>query len=771
MAKIRLPVWPAQVPQPDDFTIIELDSTFKAHYVVDNYTQKFRRQWAGSATTSASQVAACSSKILSSRDGAGANYSTALQRWRDVLERLHLSEREKIRMADLTPAECKSYELLREWWDNDTYDANVTRCIRDWIEQAAHLLLNVDICPRLVTSRYNFVLFTLWRAEFCHDTSTDSTNRQERMRLMSAPEAACHRLASNAMTKLQRSWILEPQDESQHFPAITHPAPEALNYVDPPMTAGFQPCSWLAHDVDGTGWPYYLWDRIERRTVITHRLESPHYIVISHTWGRWRKIPFSDVPVPGVPWPVPENTLFNVISLPSLLARVPFAARYIWFDLFCIPQNMSDPNFEARAKTEIANQGTIFKRAFLACAWFNWIPSWDGLRNAIEWLSLVYVDCNEPSAFRLQEARDKAKLRAEEPTSLLYPHQSAAEGRADVTDSQPSGWFTSLWTLQEVCLRPDMLLCDRNWRALTVGRHFHVSLDHIIALWTSVHEAIATQQTVWPRSAYEICRLLAETGMGELPRISPLTVLMLGNQRYCEDRRAEAIMSVIGAKDWFVHNAGPGNSQPLVLGRYPFSFVEEVRQKLKGSFFASADLVFEEVNESGTLLPFSDKSVGHRRIAVDPSHAEDHPSVATWKLCPDGTVVLPEAGIMAAYPRRLEKNEMARVLVPKGTPDVPQCPTEDIELTDFLASFLTDQEKYAVCLLAAGSRINGFILLREKRADGLSFCSSPSSSHSLKRFRKIAVFFFNCDDDDHKRLREGGTYQLPRSVRTNWVVL
>ena len=98
--------------------------------------------------------------------------------------------------------------------------------------------------------------------------------------------------------------------------------------------------------------PYYLWDRIERRTVIAHRSESPHYIVITHTWGRWRKIPFSDVPVPGVLWPVPENTLFNVISLPSLLARVPFAARYIWFDLFCIPQNMSDPNFEARANRD-----------------------------------------------------------------------------------------------------------------------------------------------------------------------------------------------------------------------------------------------------------------------------------------------------------------------------------------------------------------------------------------------------------------------------------
>jgi hypothetical protein len=159
----------------------------------------------------------------------------------------------KIHTADLTPAECKSYELLREWWDNDTYDANVTLCIRDWIEQAAQLLLDVDICPRLVTSRYNFVLFTLWPAEFCHDTSTDSTNQQERMRSMSAPEAACHRLASNAVTELQRSWILGPRDESQHFPAITRPAPEELDYVDPPMTAGFQPCSWLARDVDGTG--------------------------------------------------------------------------------------------------------------------------------------------------------------------------------------------------------------------------------------------------------------------------------------------------------------------------------------------------------------------------------------------------------------------------------------------------------------------------------------------------------------------------------------
>lgn len=155
----------------------------------------------------------------------------------------------------------------------------------------------------------------------------------------------------------------------------------------------------------------------------------------------------------------------------------------------------------------------------------------------------------------------------------------------------------------------------------------------------------------------ELCSLLEQSGMSELPRMLPPTILVLGNQRHCQERRAETIMSILGIKDWYLQGnndtaltASPESD--LVLTRYPIAFVQEARQKLRGGFFGSADLVYEEVNSTGTLLPFSDKSVGQRRIASDSSLAgsEDHPSVATWIIQPNGAVFLPEGGLWQSIP-------------------------------------------------------------------------------------------------------------------------
>lgn len=72
--------------------------------------------------------------------------------------------------------------------------------------------------------------------------------------------------------------------------------------------------------------------------------------------------------------------------------------------------------------------------------------------------------------------------------------------------------------------------------------------------------------------------------------LTPMNALILGDQQYCESRRAEAIMSVVGCTTWFhnnIHN-DPGNRR-LILGRYPLAFVGETRQKLGAPFFATVD--------------------------------------------------------------------------------------------------------------------------------------------------------------------------------------
>lgn len=125
-------------------------------------------------------------------------------------------------------------------------------------------------------------------------------------------------------------------------------------------------------------------------------LEAPDYTAISHTWGRWRSKSFTEAVVDGVPWLVPENTLFNVHDIPIFMAQVPTTSQYVWFDLLCIPQNMSHPDLGPRAQIEIANQANIFRRASRVIAWFKWVPEWSGLRSTIEWLALVYANDHEP---------------------------------------------------------------------------------------------------------------------------------------------------------------------------------------------------------------------------------------------------------------------------------------------------------------------------------------------------------------------------------------
>jgi hypothetical protein len=144
------------------------------------------------------------------------------------------------------------------------------------------------------------------------------------------------------------------------------------NFEIDTITANIEPCHWLSRSDSRAGLPYYLWDRTERRAVTMKALGSPEYLAISHTWGRWQPSPATPVRVPGVPWRVPVNTLFDVTTLPDLMERIVFPVRYIWFDLLCIPQEMSDPNFAPRAKIEIANQAAIFKSASRALAWLNW---------------------------------------------------------------------------------------------------------------------------------------------------------------------------------------------------------------------------------------------------------------------------------------------------------------------------------------------------------------------------------------------------------------
>jgi hypothetical protein len=115
-------------------------------------------------------------------------------------------------------------------------------------------------------------------------------------------------------------------------------------------------------------------------------------------------------------------------------------------------------------------------------------------------------------------------------------------------------------------MRPDMLLLNRHWQPLVVGK-LAITLDTMASLIEARHgsEPRVFPRTL-PRGPLEIAQLFFTTGMlGVLLRSSRLSALNIGGIRTCTHSRSEAIMSVTGASHWFSSNNLHQFSPPGIL--------------------------------------------------------------------------------------------------------------------------------------------------------------------------------------------------------------
>src|SRR5262249_42712768 len=144
---------------------------------------------------------------------------------------------------------------------------------------------------------------------------------------------------------------------------------------------------------------------------------------------------------------------------------------------------------------------------------------------------------------------------------LLNDHSAAADAFIELFDThkdekhdpkhrKPNPWFTSLWTLQEVCLRPDMWLCNSKWEFLAIDENTPVALNDLVALCVGTSSVPDPTGRV-AAGVQELRRLIQMTGLESLLRLSELSIITMGNERHCKKRRAEAIMSAVGAVEWF----------------------------------------------------------------------------------------------------------------------------------------------------------------------------------------------------------------------------
>lgn len=183
----------------------------------------------------------------------------------------------------------------------------------------------------------------------------------------------------------------------------------------------------------------------------------------------------------GMKYRAPLNAMFDIESLPQSLhcLGTTIDTDYAWLDLVCIPQGCKDEALDEEhsilKRQEISRQGSIFRNAKRAIAWFHDVDDFSCLGGLIEFAALSMIGIDETLKEESQHERERRMARAlsqmEDGLAELFSKPKDTPKRPDFQQwskqqmghgeemSQPINfWFTSLWTLQELCLRPDMWL-------------------------------------------------------------------------------------------------------------------------------------------------------------------------------------------------------------------------------------------------------------------------------------------------------------------------
>lgn len=583
----------------------------------------------------------------------------------------------------LSPTQQRSYQLLCSWWESAYCDRELLDATVDYLESRRSFKTITDpssdqnlerIAERVKTdtSAYHASLFRLFLFEFgpmywepylCHLKLSDLQSARY--------QASCFA----TIQKLSYSTLHPGGTQRQPYPMVVQ------------NDAAHQVMTLTQASVN----PYYLWDCENQKTVVVGDMpECPGYVCISHTWGRWRTR--TDTEVRGVPWAVPENTRFDVRDLPDQLSKI--GPRYIWLDLFCVPQDKSP-----RANTEIANQASIFKGSDHCIAWINDVGSWDGVLKALDWISLKSLSIKSARDVDVLRERLSAAATAATIPMELMKRQPLPEGMpllgrsSELASGEPSVWFSSLWTLQECVLCPEIELYSRAWgrledrsgspislRALMVflrDTEKHCWLDGPINVpFASVrkyelaileHPERVSQNLVsnWKypsavRDLYYLCMMTRLDNV--LTTGSPTTILTNANLRQCTSNRAPAIMSAVGVTNWYVRALEGEAVGPLVFDKYPLSFLREAAQKFGAIFYESiarnltrlrtaSELrrIFIPAEREGSMLPITKSQGWFCKVTGSYEHTYidrvDHAAVSTWTVNQDGSVTMPSVGI------------------------------------------------------------------------------------------------------------------------------
>lgn len=615
----------------------------------------------------------------------GTTYSTNAEReysWRATLSDWELfrslSKDISRQTSILSSTERSSYQILEDWWCSAYSSPHLIAAVREFVSKHEDISIidedclpydseeNDEILDETLgrESLYHSRCFQLWVLEFNPLKWEPFISFHYATRL---EVARCDAIRQASLQRMGYACLFQEK------------APLPNEYI-PALRDQYVP--WQG-DRSPARLPHHLWDVTECCTVTVSELPGvPEYTCISHTWGRWRLN--SSASIPGVPWPVPENSLYNVCMLPDMFFQL--GVRYIWFDLFCIPQDGS-----LIADIEIGRQTEIFRRASNCVAWLHDVCSWGSVRSALDWIGLRFL--TSTTAVQYADVDYSSALRhAEEGAAQDWPELIKTLTQPDGSGTlQPASWFSSLWTLQEAVLCPDMELCSQDWDVLTDRRGNHLTLAVFCGLISEFNRVCVrdwtdgpTQESLeglyplpWsrnpaPEGARELVQVLIQTRLSyALETRSPSTVLMTAPVRQCTSDREPAIMSAIGITEWYNRRLSRGlrpheGTHQKVFGLYDLDFVREAARKFGAGFYYGEVEDISRLTDddctngpdekhTGSMLPFSgftrsgDRAARSQGAMLDPDRLrKDHPAVEGWQVLPNGAVRISMAGIMAS---------------------------------------------------------------------------------------------------------------------------
>ena len=384
-----------------------------------------------------------------------------------------------------------TWQVLHDWWNAAYQNEDLAAAAREAIYALA--CTPSDKLPldppsdaldsaKAKDSLYHFSGFYLFWQEFNYsswvpEASDTWLHALEEVRICFVTQARSQRIAHSFYTKSRKNEDLNPSP-----------------YIEDPLSH----CPWLLDEAHSQEKPHYLWDVENECSVVVNELvQVPDYVCISHTWGRWRQPPETDVVVRGVPWKVPRNSKFDVQTLPAHFKNITQPYAYIWFDLFCIPQNTYDACWKELADQEISRQSSIFRRSSMCFAWFSEVSEWSSLLRALNWLSALYLHKSaNAEVYGGSEMVAEISAFAEEPIELMITRLESEVIAVirDKTSGQqipeseyeasiwPSPWFSSLWTLQEAVLCPSLILLNKKFEQLKDGAGSAIPLNALFSL-------------------------------------------------------------------------------------------------------------------------------------------------------------------------------------------------------------------------------------------------------------------------------------------------